>query len=369
MRRRSAAPVAQLGDAPQLVVVEEALAAGDRLVVAAELRGEHVRVDRLLARHPVHRARELGQRAGGHEVGGALQEVGHHPGFAEQHAQQEAHPAALAQVGVVLGARHVELAAGDPPVAHQPRVLALVLAHPLQGGVRVVGGHHRDGPVAAAVGVEHHPRAGRDQLDPVVLPLRRGVAHGVRVVPHPREVRHGSAHALHLLVHGPVGVGVGARQQSLRGAAQLLGRPHAAHEVVVAPDPAGGDHHRLAGAHLVSALLAGPVLSRRAVAFVRLRPVAGASVRPYTVAGTRARPLLLGLRRRPRAERPWFSAPRSTAPLQILIFNAAAHHAALSVGEQPGDARPEADLQVRAARVALDRPPHRLHERLGPCPT
>ena len=110
------------------------------------------------------------------------------PGLAEQHAEQERHESPLAQMGIVLGARHVQLALGDLEVADQPRVLALVLAHALERRVGVERGHHRHRSVAVAVRVQHQPRARRDQLQPVVLALGFGVAHGVGVVPHARQV-------------------------------------------------------------------------------------------------------------------------------------------------------------------------------------
>ncbi len=50
----------QLRDPPQSVVVEEALAASNRRVVAADLGREDLGIDRLLAGHLVHLARESG---------------------------------------------------------------------------------------------------------------------------------------------------------------------------------------------------------------------------------------------------------------------------------------------------------------------
>ena len=156
--------------------------------------------------------------------------------------------------------------------------------------------------------------------------LRGGVAHGVGVVPHPLQVRHRAAHALHLLVQRAVGVRVRAHQHLRRRAAQLRGRPHAPHQLVVAADPARRDHHRLGGAQL-SVLLSSLVAWHDRVA---------------------AR------------------APAARPP--ILLQNPYAQHAALLVAEQLGYARAETHLQGRAPRVALDRAPHRFHQCLARAP-
>ncbi len=250
--------------------------------------------------------------------------------FAEQHPEQEAHRAALAQVRVVLGARDVQLALGDLPVADQPRVLALVLAHALQRRVRVERRHHRRRAVAAPVGVEHHARARRDQLHAVILALRPRMTYRIRVVPHPREVRHVAAHAPHLLVQGAIRVRVRAHQQPPRRAAQLGGRPLAAHQLRVAADAPRSDHDGLARPRLV-------LIHRRSAS---------------------------GLARAPALD-----APRTAAQTAVtLIPHAAAHHAVPLLDDQPTDARPEADLQRRPAGVALDRRPDGLHERLAGTP-
>ena len=85
-----------------------------------------------------------------------------------------------------------------------------------------------------------------DDPDGVHGPDRVPVVDALHVVPHAVAVDLVGARALCDLEHPPVDVRGHAREHLRRRLAQALG-PLLAHQVVVAPDAAGGEHHGLGG--------------------------------------------------------------------------------------------------------------------------
>ena len=96
------APAAQLSDAAKLVVVEERLSARDGRVVRADLALEQGDVECVVAGDGPHPLAELTERARGHEVRAAIDEVPDERGLAQQDRQQEANEALFPDVRVVL---------------------------------------------------------------------------------------------------------------------------------------------------------------------------------------------------------------------------------------------------------------------------
>ncbi len=193
----------------------------------------------------VHPGDELVQRAGDHEVDPVLLERLDRAGCAlGQPALGEELQVLAGDVGVLLRAGERELLLDDRLGEHEPRVVVAGGEDLLHRADRVRAGHARHALEPLAGGVEPHRRRAREDPDGVVGPDRVPVVDALDVGPHPVLVDHRRAGVLGDALHPAVDVRGDAADHVVRGRADPLGGPVAAHQLVVVPDAAGGHHDR-----------------------------------------------------------------------------------------------------------------------------
>ena len=190
----------------------------------------------------VHAVDEVGEVVGHHEVDAVLLERLDRAGRAlGQAALGEELQVLAGDVGVLLGAGERELLLDDRLGQHEPRVVVAGGQDLLHRADRVRAGHARHALEPTAGGVEPHRRRAGQDPDGVVGPDRVPVVDALDVGPHPVLVDHRRAGVLGDALHPAVDVRGDAGDHVLGRGADALGRPVAAHQLVVVADAAGGD--------------------------------------------------------------------------------------------------------------------------------
>ena len=251
MRRRGAdEPVAQVAagvvDGHHLQVLGERVV--DLAVAGHDLALQVAQVDQrfgpVVARNElVHARHQLGQGVGHDEVRPLVEERLHRCGRAGPGAAEDLRDAAARQVGVLLGARERELPFHDLVGQDEPRVVVAGRGDRRERAEGVEAGERGRGEAAAAR-VEPQRRGAGQDPDAVPGPDRVPVLDPLRVVPHPVAVHQPRARVFADPEHAPVDVLGHTGDHLPRGAAEP-GGPVGAHEIVVGPDPAARDDHRL----------------------------------------------------------------------------------------------------------------------------